>query len=320
MPESIESHAHIGVVHFAAYPQCAGGDGPILETLASIAADDFFAAVEVTRIGDPAVRREARAMLDSSHMDVIFGCQPAILAEKLSLSALDRDEQGKAIAACREMIDQAYDLGARIMMVMSGPDPGESDRAAAREAFGDALKQLCRYAGERSEEYLLALSVETFDREVDKKCLLGPTRDAAGVVEAVKAEFSNIGLTLDLSHQPLIGEPIPEMILDGADSIIHAHFGNCVLRDPEHPLYGDQHPPFGIPGGENDVEELRLFLESLIYSGFFAKSVPTRMPVLSMEIRPSGSQRPEIVIANGKRALRDAWARLSHDRFAEGRL
>jgi hypothetical protein len=108
--------------------------------------------------------------------------------------------------------------------------------------------------------------------------------------------------------------------VEGADSLIHVHFGNCVLRDPSHPLYGDQHPPFGIPGGENDVEEMRLFLEALIYSGFFAKSVPTAMPVLSMEIRPSGSQRPEVIIANGKRTLREAWARLSRDRWSEGRL
>lgn len=320
MAEPIESYCRVGVVHFAAYPQCAGGEGPILETLGRIGEDEFFGAVEVTAMRDPALRREARALLDASHMDVIFGCQPAILTEKLSLSSPDRAEQERAVTACREMIDQAYELGARILVVMSGPDPGESGRAEAREAFVGALKQLCRYAQERAEEYILAVSVETLDREVDKKCLIGPTHEAAGIVEAVKAECSNIGLTLDLSHQPLIGEPIGEMMVEAADSLIHAHFGNCVLREPSHPLYGDHHPPFGIPGGENDVEEMRLFLEALIYSGFFAKSVPTAMPVLSMEIRPSGNQRPEVVIANGKRTLKEAWARLARDRFSEGRL
>jgi sugar phosphate isomerase/epimerase len=320
MAEPIESVARVGVVHFAAYPQCAGGEGPILESLARIAEDEFFGAVEVTGIRDPAVRREARALLDTSHMDVVFGCQPAILSQKLSLSSPDRAEQERALAACREMIDQAYELGARILMVMSGPDPGEGGREDARGAFVGALKQLCRYAQERAEEYILALSIETFDREIDKKCLVGPTREAAGIVEAVKAECSNIGLTLDLSHQPLIGEPIGEMLVEAGDTLIHAHFGNCVLRDRGHPLYGDQHPPFGISGGENDVEEMRLWLEALFYSGFFAKSVPTGMPVLSMEMRPSQGQSSEVVIANGKRTLREAWARLSRDRWAEGRL
>jgi hypothetical protein len=110
------------------------------------------------------------------------------------------------------------------------------------------------------------------------------------------------------------------MIIDGADNLIHTHFGNCVMRDPENPLYGDQHPPFGIPGGENGIEELRLFLEALIYSGFFAKSVPTSMPVLSMEIKPRPGESSELVMANGKRALKYAWAQLSQDRWAEGRI
>jgi sugar phosphate isomerase/epimerase len=320
MADPMESHFRPGVVHFAAYPQVMGGDGPILETLSRIAEDDFFGAVEVTAINDASVRRSVRTMLESSHLDVIFGCQPAILSQKLNLSAIDRTAREHAVKVCRGLIDQAYELGARIMMVMSGPDPGASDRAMARESFVDSLKELCRAAAEQAEDYLLAISVETFDQDVDKKCLIGPTHEAAGVIQAVKAECSNIGLTLDLSHQPLIHESIADMIVEGSEYLIHAHFGNCVLRDRKHPLYGDQHPPFGIPGGENDVEELRLFLEALIYSGFFAKSVPTAMPVLSMEIRPAENQRSEIVIANGKRTLKEAWARLSHDKWAEGRL
>jgi sugar phosphate isomerase/epimerase len=224
------------------------------------------------------------------------------------------------VDTCKGLVDQAYELGARIMMVMSGPDPGEPERKAARERLIDSLKQLCRYAGERAEDYLLAISVENFDRTIDKRALIGPTREAAEVIEAVRAEHSNCGLTLDLSHQPLLGETISDMIVEGTDPLIHAHFGNCVVRDPEHPSYGDQHPPFGIPGGENGIEELRVYLEALIYSGFFAKSVPTTMPVLSMEVKPRPGESSELVIANGKRALKYAWAQLSRDRWAEGRL
>ena len=78
-----------------------------------------------------------------------------------------------------------------------------------------------------------------------------------------------------------------------------------------------------VPGHERFkvlISELRLYLESLIYCGFFARSVPTSMPVLSMEIRPRPGESSALVIANGKRALKYAWARLSHDRWAEGRI
>ena len=44
------------------------------------------------------------------------------------------------------------------------------------------------------------------------------------------------------------------------------------------------------------------------------------MPVLSMEIRPRPGEASGLVIANGKRALKYAWAQLTHDRFAEGRI
>jgi sugar phosphate isomerase/epimerase len=320
MTEPIESQCRVGVVLPMAYPELAGGAGPVLEKLRRVLEDDYFGAVEVSRIADDAVRREARAMLDSAGVDVVFAGQPTMLADRLNLNAADLADRQRAVAACQALADQAYELGARIMMVMSGPDPGAAERDAARERLVDSLKQLCQYAGERAEDYLLAISLETFDRTIDKRCLIGPTREGANVIEAVRAEFSHCGLTLDLSHQPMLGESVSDMIVDGSETLIHAHFGNCVVQDPQHPSYGDQHPPFGIPGGENGIEELRLFLEALIYSGFFAKSVPTSMPVLSMEIKPRPGEVSEVVIANGKRALKYAWARLSRDRWAEGRI
>jgi sugar phosphate isomerase/epimerase len=321
MPGWIESQFHVGLVLPAAYPETMTGGGAVLDALVRTAADDFFGAVELGAIADAGVRREARGILDASHLDVVFAAQPAILGERLNLNADDDGERQRAVEGCCRQIDQAYELGARMMMVMSGPDPGE---AGARERqyrlLGDSLKQLCNYAQERATEYILAITLEPQDREIDKKRLAGPTREATAVIETVKAEYSNVGLTLDLSHQPLLGETISDMIVEGAEYLIHTHCGNCVVQDRNHPAYGDQHPYFGIPGGENDVEQLRLYLEALIYSGYFAKSVPTSMPVLSIEVKPGPGQRPEVVVANGKRVLREAWARLSQDRWAEGRM
>ena len=140
-----------------AYPELAGGGGPVLEKLGRVLEDDFFGAVEITRVNDKKLRREARAMLDGAGVDVIFAGQPAILGDKLDLNAADLSERKRAVKACQGLVDQAYELGARIMMVMSGPDPGEPEREAARERFANSLKQLCQYTGERADEYLLAV-------------------------------------------------------------------------------------------------------------------------------------------------------------------
>src|SRR5439155_6628436 len=115
-------------------------------------------------------------------VDVVFAAQPAILGDKLNLNAANLAERQHAVDGCMRQIDQAYELGARIMMVVSGPEPGEDHRSEARERLVDSLRQLCQYAGERAEEYLLAISLENFDRTIDKRCLIGPTKEAAQVI------------------------------------------------------------------------------------------------------------------------------------------
>ena len=157
---------------------------------------------------------------------------------------------------------------------------------------------------------MLTVSVENFDRSLDKCFLIGPTAEAADIAREVYEEYSNSGLTIDLSHQPLLRESAQDMVLTAIDHLVHVHIGNCVVADTAHPAYGDRHPRFCCPGGVIGIDELRRFLESLIYAGYFKKSTPTAMPVVSFEVQPMAGERPEWVIAHAKRALREAWAKL----------
>src|SRR5262245_23715048 len=156
MPEPIENHCRVGVLLPMAYPELAGGEGPLLERLSKVLEDEFFGAVELCQVNDDRVRREARTGLRGAGVALILASQPTLPAQKVRLNAADPAERRLAIETCQDLIDQAYELGARIMMVMSGPDPGEPDRDAARERLVDSLKQLCQYAGEQANEYLLA--------------------------------------------------------------------------------------------------------------------------------------------------------------------
>jgi hypothetical protein len=79
------------------------------------------------------------------------------------------------------------------------------------------------------------------------------------------------------------------------------------MRDKEHPGYGDQHPRFGIAGGENDTEELVVFLRTLLKIGFLNDKNP---PIVSFEVKPLAGETSEVVIANAKRVLKEAWARV----------
>ncbi|MDO8683226.1 MAG: sugar phosphate isomerase/epimerase family protein [Armatimonadota bacterium] len=307
MNESMYKYMDVGLIHFMAYPQTIKGEGPILETLAEIAADDYFTLVEITWMKDPEVRQKAKELLAHSGMSVAYGAQPALLTQKLNLNAEDPAERLKAIDQIKACIDEAYEMSVRGLAVLSGKDPGAAGRAKAKELLIDSLKQLCKYSASKGK---MPIALETFDRvEYGKNALIGPTSEAVEVAKAVKAECANFGLMLDLSHIPLLGETAKECLTTAKDHIAHIHIGNCVMRDSAHPAYGDEHPRFGIPGGENGVAELAEFLKVLLEIGYLDGKTPK--PV-SFEVKPIAAigETTAAVVANAKRALNQAWARV----------
>jgi sugar phosphate isomerase/epimerase len=301
--ESWHRYLRLGIVHFMAFPAVLRGDGPIVETLKHIAEDEFFTAVEVGWINDPAERRAAAALLAESRLSVGFGAQSAQLVTKSDLNALDEEERGRAVALVRGCIDQAVELGAKRVAVLSGPYPGAADEARATRHLIDSLLELSAHARARG----LAMTLETFDRAIEKKALAGPTRICVEVSEAVRRDFPEFGLMLDLSHLPLLGETARDSLTMAGAHLVHAHIGNCVMRDQSHPAYGDQHPRFGIEGGENDTEQVVEFLRALFEIGYLGG--PER-PFLSFEVKPLATETPEAVIGGTKRVFQEAWAQL----------
>jgi sugar phosphate isomerase/epimerase len=129
------------------------------------------------------------------------------------------------------------------------------------------------------------------------------------VAAAVKEDFPDFGLMYDLSHQPLLDEEALPALTLLKDHLVHVHVGNCV-KDPAHPAYGDQHPRFGLPGGENDVPELVDFLRALFEIGYLKGAVEGPLPIVGFEVKPLPGEASETVIASAKRVWREAWARV----------
>lgn len=295
----------LSIVHFMAFPSTIGGEGPIVETLSQIAEDPFFTGIEIGWIKDPGVRAEAKAVLEQSHIQIGYGAQPSLLIGKHNLNSLDDAQRAAALSQLKENIDEAQEMGAKRIGFLSGVDPGDADRPKALELLIDSVKQASAYARDKG----LALTLETFDRDVDKKCLIGPSDYAAEFASAVKQDYPEFGLMYDLSHQPLLFEESEAALTLLKDHLVHAHVGNAVV-EPDTPGYGDLHPRFGWPGGSNDVDELVVFLKALFKIGYLAEGKAER-PWVGFEVKPqTEAETSEQIIAGTKRVWAEAWSRM----------
>ena len=306
------AYMQVGLVHFMMYPEAMAGEDDVLTSIEHLAADPFFEVLEITRIKNPEVRQKVREVADMAHIDLGFGAQPGVLMNKLNTAALDEDARKAAVADIKLSIDQAYENGCKLLAMIDGLGswPGEEHKPQAIEQVTRSLGELCSYAEQQARDYLLTISLETFDRSIEKKSLLGPTRDAVEVAKRVRERNANFGLTIDLSHVPLLGETSRESLTLAQDYLIHTHIGNCQMRDASLASYGDKHPRFGAPLTENDTDDLAEFLNVLMEIGYFKKDLPTRRPVVTFEVRPLPGERQDILIANCRRVMEDAWAKV----------
>ncbi len=305
MKDSLHNYIEPGIVHFMAYPVIKGM-GPVVETLEKLLADDFFDLIEISWFKDPTEREQARKLLYGSGINIKYGAQPRLLTQKLDVNSLDDATRQAAINEMKAAIDDAADLCIRDFGLLSGPYPGDDKKAAAMDALESSLVDICKYAGDKG----MSVALEVFDRSIDKKCLIGPAADAKEIAERVKTEVWNFGLMVDLSHIPLLGETPAEALQPVKDHLAHIHIGNCYMEDTSDPAYGDHHPHFGYPGGANDVPEIVAFLKELFAVGYLAAD-GSRRGAVSFELKPVGEENPEVMIANGKRKLLEAWRQLS---------
>jgi sugar phosphate isomerase/epimerase len=303
MNEPLYKYMRVGLVHFMAYPATIKGEGPILETIRKMALDDYFTAIEITTIKNKEERQKVKQMLDTSHMTVAYGAQPRLLTTGMNINDLNEEARQKALANLKEGVDEAYEMGATGFAFLSGKYE-ETTKEQSYQALVKSTLEICSYVKSKGS---MKVALEVFDYDVDKKSLIGPASLALRYAKEIRQQHSHFGLMVDLSHIPLIHETIEESVLPVKDYIIHAHIGNCVVKDSSMDAYGDLHPRFGFPNGENDVDEVVHYLKVLLNIGFLNKEKP---PIVSFEIRPFGDEDPDIVIANAKRTLNEAWAKV----------
>jgi sugar phosphate isomerase/epimerase len=293
----------MSIVHFMAFPGTAWGEGPIVETVTRIAEDPFFGGIEIGCINDPAVRSQAKRLIETAHLQVCHVAGAALLQQKLNLNSLCETERMKAVEQLYRNVDEAAEVGAKRVGFLSGADPGDEDRPRALDALAKSVKQAAAYARDKG----ITMVLETSDRAIDRKRLIGPSPLAAEFCAAIREDYPDFGVLYDQSHMPLLSETPATALETLKDYLVHVHLGNAVLG-PQTPGYGDSHPRFGWPGGANDTPQVVEFIRALFKVGYLRENNPTR-PWVGFEVKPQSADEPSsLVIANAKRVWQEAWS------------
>lgn len=301
MKEPMRVYLRLGTIHHVSYPFFGGDEAAKLDTLKKLLCDDAFDAVEVGRFADPTVRDRAIAMIRTSAVSAVaYGGQGLTLSTGLNVNHLDAVERRRAVDVLKAGIDEAYEFGAQHFAFLAGRYE-RSTMEASFAALVESTYELCAYAAARGD---MTVEIEVFDFDLDKKSLIGPADRVLRLAQEVSPSCPNFSVQVDSSHFPQIRETDEESILPVRPWVRHVHIGNTVVRDPSLPAYGDMHPRFGFPGSENGAPELARTLRVLLDAGILNER---DRPILSFEVKPQLGEDPDLVLANAKRTLNEAW-------------
>ncbi len=296
MRDPIQKYFQIGTIQWMTHPPKSYD---LLDSIKTIVTDEFFTAIEVTRVADDETRAKVKRMLEQSHMKVCYGAQPRLLGPGLNPNDIDEEGRKKAEATLIEAVDEAEYLGAKGIAFLAGKWQEET-KEEAYEQLLKTTRNVCTYAAAKG----MMVELEVFDFDMDKAALIGPAPYAARFAADMRMTHRNFGLMVDLSHFPTTYETSRFVIQTLRPYITHLHIGNAVVKEGCE-AYGDKHPRFGYPNSANDVEQLVDFFTVLKEEGFFNAKNPY---VMSMEVSPWGDEDGDIILANTKRVINRAWA------------
>lgn len=301
MQGPIQHYMKMGLVYFMAYPFAMAGEGDIEVTVRRVLRDPYFNCIELTRINDPTLRGEVGAMVAQSGITMTYGAQPQLMRNQENLNSLDESIRRRGVERMLRCVDECVEMGAQGIAYLAGKYE-ETEFEAHYRALVESTDEICQYAAAHSG---LLVNLEVFDYDVEKCVLIGPTRRALRFAKEMSARHDNFGLMVDLSHMTQLHETMDQCIDPIAPYIRHVHIANAVLTQGL-PAYGDQHPRFGFPHSEVDVEMLAAFLRKLFAIGYLGEG---KRPIVSFEVKPWADEDPELIIANAKRFMNDAWIR-----------
>ena len=302
MQALLTDFARLGLTHNSLFP--TKHDPRLhLETLPRVVDRQDIEVVDLTIPYGREYRAKAVEIVKASGKTTIYNgyLMPTPL---MPLGTLSPTERAQLLLLARDQVDVACEIGSAYFMQSVGADLGPDVRSRAFDALAEYISELDAHIKTKSR---MAFLIELMDRHVHKKSLCGPTEEVVEFVCRVRERVPDLGLVLDINHLILMGEPFQEAFLRCRAYLKHLHLGNCVLKDRGHPLWGGNHPPIGIEGGEIDMPQLTELFRLLLEIGYLNRE---HRGMMSLEIVPFPGRSPEETIDDNLKRLHEAWRAL----------
>jgi hypothetical protein len=277
----------IGIVHHMLYPNYVVDQKYHADTVIALSQREDIGCFDCCLPVDASERKRA--------IEGIRGCGKQITyvnhlfpMKKFSMGSADFAERQIIRDFLLREVDTAAAVGASQFLFVSGADmPGDRDDAIKR--FGEMAVWLC----ERLGEHGITGIIEPIDTCVDKRFLLGSTKDSVAFVESLRPAVKNLALVVDMGHIPLLFENYEDAYRCAGAVLERVHLSNCLVGDTNDMFFGDRHPSFFYPGGYVDENSLPRVLRVLKEIGYLDSPHS-----LVFEVNPLPGEAPDDTVKN----------------------
>ena len=270
-------HVILGVNHQFLYPEAITDQKAHTDTLRELVTLPRLEAVDCWVWRTSEASREEIGILRACGKQVNYNIGDRFGEKPVFPASMEAAERRYALYILRREIGFAMECGAKKIVLGSGPDvPGM--REDAKKRFADVLYDVF---SDIPKDVMICL--EPTDRDMDKHFLFGPAAETADFVRRMRCGgLTNFGMLLDMAHIPLMHETLETAVRAAGETIVHVHLGNNIVSNPENPMYGDRHVPFGTPESAYTERDVAEFLRILNESGYLKQDPCT----VSFEVRP----------------------------------
>lgn len=267
----------LGINHQFIYPESISNGKAHTENLRKLAANPHLGALDCWVWA--AYAKEEIGILRSCDKQINYNIGDRIGEAPMFLATADAKERAYALDILKRETDFALESGAKKIIFGSGRDVAPDERKDACKRFEELVLEWSEMIPKD-----VWLTLEPTDWDIDKCFLYGKVEDTCEAIRNIrKGGLEKMGLLLDMGHIPLMHETLESASAKGADLIEHIHLGNCIVKNPENPLYGDKHPCWGIAEGEYDENDGSRFLQCLKDVGYLSRG---HEQTISFEMRP----------------------------------